>query len=249
MKFEMTCLTIPKWVEPFLDNQLDVPTAHAVVRHLETCAGCSLKFENEEKLRTAVKRSLLGDLKAPDGLWEKFLHRALHLPAPIGLSALVDAAALAHRRIPPGLRVAGASEADILAYYRGAAGYLPCAGHVGPMTRAVAPWESAGVLRDVVPGRALACKTYRAESGVATQLSLPRNYVGALNAGELCYPFYTFDRGATSVSVMDCPSGICLFVTEGAEATRRARQELYKEFSSFMGTSKPTLPEHGLRDW
>jgi hypothetical protein len=245
----MTCQSLAQWVEPFLDNQLDVPTAHAVVQHLSSCEACSRKFEAEETLRTAVKRGLMGNLKAPDGLWEKFMHRALHLPAPIGLVALVDAAAKAHRHLPPGLKITGAAEAEILAYYRGAAGYLPCPGHVGPMTKAVAPWESAGVLRDVIPGRPIAGKTYRSETGMATQLSMPRNYVGVLNAGEFRYPFYTFDRGTASISVMDCPSGICMFVTEGEETTRRARQEIYKEFSSFTGTGKPTPPDNRPQDW
>ncbi len=249
MRFEMNCRTIPRWVEPFLDNQLDVPTAHAVVQHLSACPACSLKFENEEKLRAAVKKTLLGGVRTPDGLWGRVMHQALHLTAPISLVDLVDVAARAHRHIPHGLRIPGASEADILAYYRGAAGYLPCPGHVGAVTKAVAPWESAGVLRDALPGRPVACKTYQGDSGVATQLSLPRDYVGALNAGEYRFPFYTFDRGVAAVSVMDCPGGICLFVTEGKETTRRTRQELYKEYSSFMGTSRPSHPEIRSEEW
>lgn len=249
MKFELTCQTIPQWMEPFLDNQLDVATAHAVVLHLSACAACRGKYEGEERLRADIKRGLMGGLKAPGDLWGKFMHQALHVAAPITLVALVDAAAQAHRHLPQGLRVSGASEAEILAYYKGAAGYLPCPGHVGPLTKVVAPWESAGVLEGVFPGRALASKTYRGESGVATQLSMPRNYVGVLDAGELRFPFYTFDRGAASISVMDCPSGICLFVTEGEETTRRARQELYKEYSSFMGPSKPTHPENKRPEW
>jgi hypothetical protein len=49
---------------------------------------------------------------------------------------------------------------------------------------------------------------------------------------------------------MECPGNICLFVTEGKETTRRARQELYREFCSFAGTSKPTLlPENRNQDW
>jgi hypothetical protein len=84
---------------------------------------------------------------------------------------------------------------------------------------------------------------------MATQLSMPRNYVGVLNAGEFRYPFYTFDRGSASISVMDCPNSICMFVTEGEETTLRARQELYKEFSSYAGTDKPTQPENRSQDW
>ena len=249
MNFEMTCQTVPQWMDPFLDSQLDVATAHGVVQHLGHCTACSWRFENEEKLRDAVRRSLMASPKAPGDFWGMFIHQALHRTAPISLVALVDAATRAHRRVAEELKIPGASEAEILAYYRGAAGYLPCPGHVGPLTKTVGDWKSAGVLRDVFPGHSLASKTYRGESSVATQLSMPREYVGLLNAGELRFPFYTFDRGAASVSVMECPGNICLFVTEGKETTRRARQELYREFCTFVGTSKPTLPENRNQDW
>jgi hypothetical protein len=248
MKGEMTCLTLPQWMDPFLDDQLDVSTAHAVVQHLNSCSSCTSKFQAEERFRHAVKKGLTNDLKAPDGVWERFIHRTLHLPAPIGLVGLVDAAATAHGCVPQGLAIRGASSADILAFYKGAAGYLPCPGHVGPMTRAVGPWVSAGVIRNAFPGRPLACKTYRGETGMATQVSVPRDFVSALNAGELQYPFYIFRRGGLSVSVMDCPGSICTFVTNGDDASTRARQELSKEFSSFMGTSKPTHPENRCQE-
>jgi hypothetical protein len=249
MKCEMTCETVPHWIEPFLDDQLDVPTAHAIVKHLTACPPCAGKFQSEEAVRGLIRQGLTNGIKAPDGLWEKFMHRALHLAAPIGLVQLVDAAARYHRNVPAGLKIAGASPSEVLAYYEGAAGYLPCPGHVNCLARAGAAWESAGVLREAFPGRTMAWKNYRGEATVASQVSMPRDYVSVLNAGELKYPFYTFHRGNLSVSVMDCPLSICTFVTEGEEFTRRVRKELYAEFSSFMGTSKPSLGESKASDW
>jgi hypothetical protein len=249
MKCEMTCQTLPQWIEPFLDDQLDVPTAHAIVQHLTACPTCARKFDTEDKFRLSVKKALTTGLKAPDGLWERFLHRALHLPAPIGLVALVDAAATAHGRLPRGMNIAGVSSDDILAYYKGAAGYLPCPGHVGAIAKAGAVWEAAGVLRDVFPERPVACKSYRGGSLLVSQISMPRDYVSVLNAGEIRFPFYTFTRGALSISTMDCPQSICTFVTEGEEWTHRVRRELYAEFSSFMGTSKPASGDPGTAEW
>jgi hypothetical protein len=249
MKCEMTCETLPRWIEPYLDDQLDVPTAHGIVDHLTSCPSCTRKFQSERELRGLIQRALTKGTKAPDGLWEKFAHRALHVPGPIGLLQLVDAAAKYHRNVPAGLKIAGVAPAAILAYYRDAAGYLPCPGHVTCLAKAGAPWESAGILRDAFPGRSLAWKNYRGETAVASQTSMPRDYVSVLNAGELKYPFYTFTRGSLSVSVMDCPQSICTFVTEGEEFTRRVRRELYAEFSSFMGPSKPTLGEPRASDW
>jgi hypothetical protein len=230
MSPELNCQSLPRWIEPFLDDQLDVQKSHEIVQHLATCPSCTEKFEAEEKFRAFMKKGLLGSIKAPEGLWGRFLERALGSLPVIDLARFADAAARCHRRLPEGLKVVGANADDILAYYRSAAGYLPCDHHRGAMDRAGARWESASVAREALPGRTLSCGTYLRNGDVVSHVSVPRDHVGVLHAGTLSFPFYSFTQSGLTVNVTDCITHICGFVTENDEATRRVTEQVGADF-------------------
>jgi anti-sigma factor (TIGR02949 family) len=230
MTSELNCQSLPRWIEPFLDDQLDVQMNHAIVQHLAACPSCTEKFEVEERFRALVKRGLLASVKAPEGLWSRFLARAVQALPMISLADLAEAAAKYHRRLPAGLKVEGARTGEILAYYESAAGYLPCDHHHQAMARAGARWESASVAREAFPGRSLAWRTYRCNGDVVSHVSVPRDQVGVLNAGILKFPFYSFTGGGSTVSVTDCITHVCGFVTENEPSTMRVTAEIGADF-------------------
>jgi anti-sigma factor RsiW len=80
----MTCESLRPWIEPFLDGELDVPTARAIGEHLASCPSCTRTFQWEREIRGLIKQGLTSGIKAPEGLWEKFKDRALHGPGPPG---------------------------------------------------------------------------------------------------------------------------------------------------------------------
>jgi hypothetical protein len=230
MSLQMDCQSLPTWVEPFLDDQLDVSMNHAIVQHLASCPPCSRKVEVEERFRGMMKKGLLASVKAPESLWKRFLSRALQSLPMISLADLAAAVAQRHRRLPEGLRVDGAGAGEILAYYQAAAGYLPCDHHRDAMARAGARWESASVDREAFPGRSLAWGTYRQNGEVVSHVSVPRDQVGVLNAGSLTFPFYTFTESIAAVSITDCITHICGFITENEETAHRITEEIGKDF-------------------
>jgi anti-sigma factor (TIGR02949 family) len=230
MTQDLNCQSLRRWIEPFLDDQLDVPMNHAIVQHLAACPSCTERFEAEERFRAVLKKGLLASVKAPEGLWGRFLERVGQALPMITLADLAEAAARHHRRLPAGLKVEGARTGEILAYYESTAGYLPCDHHEGAMARAGARWESASVAREAFPGRSLAWRTYRRNGDVVSHVSVPRDQVGVLNAGTLKFPFYSFTISGATVSVTDCITHVCGFVTENEQATKRVTEEVGADF-------------------
>ena len=226
----LDCRTLPQWIEPFLDDQLDVQMNHAIVQHLAGCPACTRKFDTEERFRTAMKRGLLENARAPEGLWGRFLSRALGSLPMISLADLAEVAARYHRKLPEGLKIAGSTADEILGYYQSTAGYLPCDHHREARARAGVKWLSASAARDAFPGRTLAWATWQSNGDLVSHLSVPRDQVGVLNAGTLKFPFYTFTGNGMTVSMTDCITHVCGFVTETEDATRRITEAVGSDF-------------------
>jgi hypothetical protein len=98
------------------------------------------------------------------------------------------------------------------------------------MARAQARWLIASVVREAFPGRALAWGTWERKGDWVSHVSVPRDHVGVLNAGILRFPFHTFSGSGPTVSVTDCITHVCSFVTENDEATRRVTAEVGYDF-------------------
>lgn len=109
----MGCADVRDLLQPFLDGELEVPQNVAVLKHLELCAGCRERSQEEERLRATVagalatplseveRRRLLdgafarvGSAEAAPRRTARFLGAAAGLLLAVGLGG----AALAERR-------------------------------------------------------------------------------------------------------------------------------------------------------
>ena len=58
---DKACERIQRYFDSYLDNELLVETNHEVLRHLQSCAGCSKVLETRARLKDAVKQAVLSE--------------------------------------------------------------------------------------------------------------------------------------------------------------------------------------------
>ena len=70
----MNCKLVRRHLGAFVDGELDPATQIEFERHLDVCARCQETLSFERSFRTQT-REALGDVRAPEGLWGRALHR------------------------------------------------------------------------------------------------------------------------------------------------------------------------------
>ena len=70
----MSCKLVRRHLGALVDQELDPATQVEFERHLETCVGCQEHLAFEASFRQQT-REALGDMKAPEHLWERTLNR------------------------------------------------------------------------------------------------------------------------------------------------------------------------------
>ena len=54
MRAMRTCHAMGRWLQHYLDGELDIKTAEEVADHLLTCVRCGLEFETYAKIKDAL---------------------------------------------------------------------------------------------------------------------------------------------------------------------------------------------------
>jgi anti-sigma factor RsiW len=54
----MKCSEIKKWISPYLDSELDQTRTFEISQHLESCDSCRVRFEQEQRVESAIRDRL-----------------------------------------------------------------------------------------------------------------------------------------------------------------------------------------------
>jgi hypothetical protein len=215
----MKCTEIKGLLEHYLDGELPAEYLRSIGGHLETCMTCSTVFEGERAFRSRMKETMARSV-APPGLWERFLARLHTEWSGLELSSIVVRSARLHGSVREGYRIHGRGVAEINAYFESIGNYAPCDHHDLASARLIP--ELAFTTPDVLPGKRITCLTHCGQedsSALVTHVTVPM--IDSAEAfGKLggTTPHGTFKVARCDdrvVTVSDCLSGVCVFVTEG----------------------------------
>jgi anti-sigma factor (TIGR02949 family) len=130
----MSCKLVRRHLGAFVDGELDPATQIEFERHLEACPGCQEHLAFESSLRQQT-RDAFGDVRAPEHLWSRTLHRLDEIDEARSVNpSLIEVRPMRWRQSWP---IAAA-----------AAAVLIIGGVVGLPERS--DYQSAGMLQDVV---------------------------------------------------------------------------------------------------
>ncbi len=130
----MSCKLVRRHLGALVDQELDPATQVEFERHLETCVGCQEHLAFEASFRQQT-REALGDMKAPEHLWERTLNRLNEID-----EAREDRTTLARARPMPWRQVWPIAAAAAALLILGAVVGLPKSG----------TYQGASMLQDVV---------------------------------------------------------------------------------------------------
>ena len=57
MRAMRTCHAVGRWLQHYLDGELDIKTTEEVQDHLLTCVRCGLEFETYTKIKNALQKT------------------------------------------------------------------------------------------------------------------------------------------------------------------------------------------------
>lgn len=90
----MRCSEFLRHLGPLLDSECDAETHLALAQHLEVCASCAQRLQQEQRLEASLKRALSNDAPADTALWQRLTARSLPARATRRRAALIAAVLL-----------------------------------------------------------------------------------------------------------------------------------------------------------